>query len=147
MFLVPLSVSFPAITKAMCFQSPQPRAAPITLACLAPMGTCVQVGVCLGFWEIRLSQICQILIRETTVMFLCMYEHMFVVVGSGAVSKKKDALTFTNQSHVRPKNPPKPSPAAALRRTPSAGHSGRTGPQNNPKVRLIGVRHQTVCIV
>lgn len=50
--------------------------------------------------------------------------------GSGAVSKKKDTLTFTN---VRPKNPPKPSPAAAPRRTPSAGHSGRTGPPNNLK--------------
>lgn len=66
-----------------------------------------------------------------------------LVVGSGAVSKKKDTLTITNQSHVRPKNPPKSSPAAALRRTPSAGHSGRTVPQNNlkgPPAR-VGNRH------
>lgn len=144
MSLFPLSVSFSAITKANCLQSPQQRAALITLACLSPMGTCVQVGVCFGFWEICVSDSDQ---RDSTVMFLCMYEHMFVVVGSGAVAKKKDTLTITNQSHVRPKNPPKSAPAAALRRTPSAGHSGRTGPQNNLKVRLTGVRHQTVCIV
>ncbi len=87
-----------------------------------------------------LGDLCQI---QTAVMSLCMYEHVFVVVGSGAVSKKKDTLTFTN---VRPKNPPKPSPAAAPRRTPSAGHSGRTGPPNNLKVRLTGVRHQTVSL-
>uniref|UniRef100_A0A9J8CA99 Spastin n=1 Tax=Cyprinus carpio carpio TaxID=630221 RepID=A0A9J8CA99_CYPCA len=69
----------------------------------------------------------------STVMFLCMYEHMFVVAGSGAVSKKKDTLTITNPSHVRPKNTPKSAPAA-LRRIPSTGQGGRTGPQSNLKV-------------
>uniref|UniRef100_A0A672LM36 Spastin-like n=1 Tax=Sinocyclocheilus grahami TaxID=75366 RepID=A0A672LM36_SINGR len=63
--------------------------------------------------------------------------------GSGAVSKKKDTLTITSQSHLRPKNPPKSAPAAALHRMPSTGHSSRTGPQNNLKVRLTGVRAQT----
>uniref|UniRef100_A0A8C2DN09 Spastin n=1 Tax=Cyprinus carpio TaxID=7962 RepID=A0A8C2DN09_CYPCA len=63
--------------------------------------------------------------QGSTVMFLCMYEHMFVVAGSGAVSKKKDTLTITNPSHVRPKNTPKSAPAA-LRRIPSTGQSGRT---------------------
>uniref|UniRef100_A0A673G419 Spastin n=1 Tax=Sinocyclocheilus rhinocerous TaxID=307959 RepID=A0A673G419_9TELE len=67
--------------------------------------------------------------RDSTVMFLC----MFVVAGSGAVSKKKDTLTITSQSHLRPKNPPKSAPAAALHRMPSTGHSSRTGPQNNLK--------------
>uniref|UniRef100_A0A673FZ32 Fidgetin-like protein 1 n=1 Tax=Sinocyclocheilus rhinocerous TaxID=307959 RepID=A0A673FZ32_9TELE len=67
---------------------------------------------------------------DSTVMFLC----MFVVAGSGAVSKKKDTLTITSQSHLRPKNPPKSAPAAALHRMPSTGHSSRTGPQNNLKV-------------
>uniref|UniRef100_A0A8C1R693 Spastin n=1 Tax=Cyprinus carpio TaxID=7962 RepID=A0A8C1R693_CYPCA len=66
--------------------------------------------------------------RDSTVMFLC----MFVVAGSGAVSKKKD--TVTSQYHPRAKNPPKSAPAAALHRTPSTGHSSRTGPQNNLKV-------------
>uniref|UniRef100_A0A8C1NGS7 Spastin n=1 Tax=Cyprinus carpio TaxID=7962 RepID=A0A8C1NGS7_CYPCA len=56
--------------------------------------------------------------------------------GSGAVSKKKD--TVTSQYHPRAKNPPKSAPAAALHRTPSTGHSSRTGPQNNLKVRLTG---------
>uniref|UniRef100_A0A673LG93 microtubule-severing ATPase n=1 Tax=Sinocyclocheilus rhinocerous TaxID=307959 RepID=A0A673LG93_9TELE len=82
---------------------------------------------------------------ELLVMFLCMYEHMFVVAGSGAVSKKKDTLTITNQSPVRPKNPPKSAPAAALRCIPSTGHSGRTGPQSNlkgPPARA-GNRHNT----
>uniref|UniRef100_A0A9J7ZL44 Spastin n=1 Tax=Cyprinus carpio carpio TaxID=630221 RepID=A0A9J7ZL44_CYPCA len=65
--------------------------------------------------------------RDSTVMFLC----MFVVAGSGAVSKKKD--TVTSQYHPRAKNPPKSAPAAALHRTPSTGHSSRTGPQNNLK--------------
>ncbi|XP_016124861.1 spastin [Sinocyclocheilus grahami] len=55
------------------------------------------------------------------------------VAGSGAVSKKKDTLTITSQSHLRPKNPPKSAPAAALHRMPSTGHSSRTGPQNNLK--------------
>uniref|UniRef100_A0A8C1W752 Spastin n=1 Tax=Cyprinus carpio TaxID=7962 RepID=A0A8C1W752_CYPCA len=58
----------------------------------------------------------------------------------GAVSKKKD--TVTSQYHPRAKNPPKSAPAAALHRTPSTGHSSRTGPQNNLKVRLTGVRPQ-----
>uniref|UniRef100_A0A8C1CE17 Spastin n=1 Tax=Cyprinus carpio carpio TaxID=630221 RepID=A0A8C1CE17_CYPCA len=53
------------------------------------------------------------------------------VAGSGAVSKKKD--TVTSQYHPRAKNPPKSAPAAALHRTPSTGHSSRTGPQNNLK--------------
>ncbi|KAI7811063.1 spastin isoform X2 [Triplophysa rosa] len=56
------------------------------------------------------------------------------LLGSGAVSKKKD--TIPSQSHPRPKNPPKSSnsaPAAALHRTPSACQTGRTGPQNNQK--------------
>uniref|UniRef100_A0A672LPF6 Spastin-like n=1 Tax=Sinocyclocheilus grahami TaxID=75366 RepID=A0A672LPF6_SINGR len=70
------------------------------------------------------------MIQDSTVMFLC----MFVVAGSGAVSKKKDTLTITSQSHLRPKNPPKSAPAAALHRMPSTGHSSRTGPQNNLKV-------------
>ncbi|XP_043095868.1 LOW QUALITY PROTEIN: spastin [Puntigrus tetrazona] len=64
------------------------------------------------------------------------------VAGGGAVSKKKDALTITN---VRPKNPPKSAPASAPRRTPSTGHSGRTGPQSNlkgPPARA-GNRHNT----
>lgn len=75
-----------------------------------------------------------------------MYEHVFVVTGRGAVSKKKDTFTITNQSHQRPKNPPKSAQnAAALHRTPSTGHGGRPGPQNNQKVRLTGVRLQTVC--
>lgn len=74
--------------------------------------------------------------RDSTVMFLC----MFVVAGSGAVSKKKD--TVTSQYHPRAKNPPKSAPAAALHWTPSTGHSSRTGPQNNLKVRLTGVRPQ-----
>ncbi|XP_073698289.1 spastin isoform X2 [Garra rufa] len=56
-----------------------------------------------------------------------------LVAGSGAVSKKKDTLTITNQSHQRPKNPPKSAPATSLHRTASTGHSGRTGPQNNQK--------------
>ncbi|XP_016429848.1 spastin isoform X2 [Sinocyclocheilus rhinocerous] len=56
-----------------------------------------------------------------------------LVAGSGAVSKKKDTLTITSQSHLRPKNPPKSAPAAALHRMPSTGHSSRTGPQNNLK--------------
>uniref|UniRef100_A0A671RQZ6 microtubule-severing ATPase n=1 Tax=Sinocyclocheilus anshuiensis TaxID=1608454 RepID=A0A671RQZ6_9TELE len=66
------------------------------------------------------------------------------VAGSGAVSKK-DTLTITNQSHVRPKNPPKSAPAAALRCIPSTGHSGRTGPQSNLKGPLAraGNRHNT----
>ncbi|XP_016139985.1 spastin-like [Sinocyclocheilus grahami] len=67
------------------------------------------------------------------------------VAGSGAVSKKKNTLTITNQSHVRPKNPPKSAPAAALRCIPSTGHSGRTGPQSNlkgPPARA-GNRHNT----
>uniref|UniRef100_A0A9J7X972 Spastin n=1 Tax=Cyprinus carpio carpio TaxID=630221 RepID=A0A9J7X972_CYPCA len=34
--------------------------------------------------------------------------------GSGAVSKKKDTLTITNPSHVRPKNTPKSAPAALV---------------------------------
>lgn len=73
-----------------------------------------------------------------------MYGHVFVVAGGGAVSKKKDTLTITSQSHLRPKNPPKSAQnASALHRTPST--SGRTGPQNNQKVRLTGVRLQTVC--
>ncbi|XP_077102204.1 spastin isoform X2 [Siphateles boraxobius] len=57
--------------------------------------------------------------------------------GGGAVSKKKDTLTITSQSHLRPKNPPK----SALHRTPST--SGRTGPQNNQKGPPAkgGVRH------
>uniref|UniRef100_A0A8C1GWT8 Spastin n=1 Tax=Cyprinus carpio TaxID=7962 RepID=A0A8C1GWT8_CYPCA len=54
------------------------------------------------------------------------------VAGSGAVSKKKDTLTITNPSHVRPKNTPKSAPAA-LRRIPSTGQGGRTGPQSNLK--------------
>uniref|UniRef100_A0A8C1W6J0 Spastin n=1 Tax=Cyprinus carpio TaxID=7962 RepID=A0A8C1W6J0_CYPCA len=54
-----------------------------------------------------------------------------LVAGSGAVSKKKD--TVTSQYHPRAKNPPKSAPAAALHRTPSTGHSSRTGPQNNLK--------------
>ncbi|XP_016325568.1 spastin-like isoform X4 [Sinocyclocheilus anshuiensis] len=67
-----------------------------------------------------------------------------LVAGSGAVSKK-DTLTITNQSHVRPKNPPKSAPAAALRCIPSTGHSGRTGPQSNLKGPLAraGNRHNT----
>lgn len=79
-------------------------------------------------------------------IFLFMYEHVFVVTGRGAVSKKKDAFTITNQSHQRPKNPPRSAQnATALHRTPSTGHSGRPGPQNIQKVRLAGVRLQTVC--
>uniref|UniRef100_A0A8C2Q2Y3 Spastin n=1 Tax=Cyprinus carpio TaxID=7962 RepID=A0A8C2Q2Y3_CYPCA len=50
----------------------------------------------------------------------------------GAVSKKKKD-TVTSQYHPRAKNPPKSAPAAALHRTPSTGHSSRTGPQNNLK--------------
>uniref|UniRef100_A0A8C1GZZ7 microtubule-severing ATPase n=1 Tax=Cyprinus carpio TaxID=7962 RepID=A0A8C1GZZ7_CYPCA len=79
----------------------------------------------------------------STVMFLCMYEHMFVVAGSGAVSKKKDTLTITNPSHVRPKNTPKSAPAA-LRRIPSTGQGGRTGPQSNLKVRQTSDRLHSV---
>uniref|UniRef100_A0A8C2Q312 microtubule-severing ATPase n=1 Tax=Cyprinus carpio TaxID=7962 RepID=A0A8C2Q312_CYPCA len=67
--------------------------------------------------------------RDSTVMFLS----MFLVAGSGAVSKKKKD-TVTSQYHPRAKNPPKSAPAAALHRTPSTGHSSRTGPQNNLKV-------------
>lgn len=53
---------------------------------------------------------------------------------SGAVSKKKDTLTITNQTSLRPKNPPKSTPnASGLNRTPSAAQSSRTGPQNNQK--------------
>lgn len=66
------------------------------------------------------------------------------VAGGGAVSKKKDALTITNQPPVRPKNPPKSSQnATGLYRTSSAGHSGRTGAQNNQKGPSAkgGVRH------
>ncbi|XP_067261355.1 spastin isoform X2 [Chanodichthys erythropterus] len=56
------------------------------------------------------------------------------VTGRGAVSKKKDTFTITNQSHQRPKNPPRSAQnAAALHRTPSSGHGGRPGPQNNQK--------------
>ncbi|XP_048052189.1 spastin isoform X2 [Megalobrama amblycephala] len=54
--------------------------------------------------------------------------------GRGAVSKKKDTFTITNQSHQRPKNLPKSAQnAPALHRTPSTGHGGRPGPQNNQK--------------
>ncbi|XP_067261358.1 spastin isoform X5 [Chanodichthys erythropterus] len=57
-----------------------------------------------------------------------------LVTGRGAVSKKKDTFTITNQSHQRPKNPPRSAQnAAALHRTPSSGHGGRPGPQNNQK--------------
>ncbi|XP_005155454.1 spastin isoform X1 [Danio rerio] len=53
---------------------------------------------------------------------------------SGAVSKKKDTLTITNQTSLRPKNPPKSTPnASGLNCTPSAAQSSRTGPQNNQK--------------
>ncbi|XP_056312512.1 spastin isoform X2 [Danio aesculapii] len=53
---------------------------------------------------------------------------------AGAVSKKKDTLTITNQTSLRPKNPPKSAPnASGLNRTPSAAQSGRTGTQNNQK--------------
>lgn len=53
---------------------------------------------------------------------------------SGAVSKKKDTLTITNQTPLRPRNPPKSTPnASGLNRTPSAAQSSRTGPQNNQK--------------
>ncbi|ROL46526.1 Spastin [Anabarilius grahami] len=56
------------------------------------------------------------------------------VTGRGAVSKKKDTFTITNQSHQRPKNPPRSAQnATALHRMPSTGHSGRPGPQNNQK--------------
>ncbi|KAI2668182.1 Spastin [Labeo rohita] len=50
--------------------------------------------------------------------------------GSGAVSKKRDTLTISSQSHQRPKNQSKSAPATSLHRTASAGHSSRTGPQN-----------------
>ncbi|XP_048052190.1 spastin isoform X3 [Megalobrama amblycephala] len=57
-----------------------------------------------------------------------------LVTGRGAVSKKKDTFTITNQSHQRPKNLPKSAQnAPALHRTPSTGHGGRPGPQNNQK--------------
>lgn len=79
--------------------------------------------------------------KAIRLIFLFMYEHVFVITGRGAVSKKKDMLTITSQSHLRPKNPPKSAPnATALHRTPSTGHSGRAGPQNNQKVRLTVVR-------
>ncbi|CAM4474737.1 hypothetical protein PO909_015679 [Leuciscus waleckii] len=64
------------------------------------------------------------------------------VAGGGAVSKKRDTLTITSQSHLRPKNPPKSAQnASGLHRTPST--SGRTGPQNNQKGPSAkgGVRH------
>ncbi|KAK7161294.1 hypothetical protein R3I94_004087 [Phoxinus phoxinus] len=64
------------------------------------------------------------------------------VAGGGAVSKKKDTLTISNQSHLRPKITPKSAPnASGLHRAPSA--SGRTGPQNNQKGPSAkgGVRH------
>ncbi|XP_050970265.1 spastin isoform X3 [Labeo rohita] len=53
-----------------------------------------------------------------------------LVAGSGAVSKKRDTLTISSQSHQRPKNQSKSAPATSLHRTASAGHSSRTGPQN-----------------
>ncbi|XP_056109560.1 spastin isoform X3 [Rhinichthys klamathensis goyatoka] len=65
-----------------------------------------------------------------------------LVAGGGAVSKKKDTLTISSQSHLRPKNPPKSAQnASGLHRTPST--SGRTGPQNNQKGPSAkgGVRH------
>ncbi|KAK7161295.1 hypothetical protein R3I94_004087 [Phoxinus phoxinus] len=65
-----------------------------------------------------------------------------LVAGGGAVSKKKDTLTISNQSHLRPKITPKSAPnASGLHRAPSA--SGRTGPQNNQKGPSAkgGVRH------
>ncbi|CAM4474771.1 hypothetical protein PO909_015679 [Leuciscus waleckii] len=65
-----------------------------------------------------------------------------LVAGGGAVSKKRDTLTITSQSHLRPKNPPKSAQnASGLHRTPST--SGRTGPQNNQKGPSAkgGVRH------
>uniref|UniRef100_A0A8C1W642 Spastin n=1 Tax=Cyprinus carpio TaxID=7962 RepID=A0A8C1W642_CYPCA len=62
---------------------------------------------------------------------LTMAQDRLELLGSGAVSKKKD--TVTSQYHPRAKNPPKSAPAAALHRTPSTGHSSRTGPQNNLK--------------
>uniref|UniRef100_A0A8C1GYJ3 Spastin n=1 Tax=Cyprinus carpio TaxID=7962 RepID=A0A8C1GYJ3_CYPCA len=65
---------------------------------------------------------------------LQMAQDRLELLGSGAVSKKKDTLTITNPSHVRPKNTPKSAPAA-LRRIPSTGQGGRTGPQSNLKVR------------
>ncbi|XP_067297038.1 spastin isoform X1 [Pseudorasbora parva] len=63
--------------------------------------------------------------------------------GSGAVSKKKDTLTISSHSHPRAKNLPKSGQnATALHRTPSAGHSGRIGAQNNQKgPSAKGVRH------
>uniref|UniRef100_A0A8C2DMM2 Spastin n=1 Tax=Cyprinus carpio TaxID=7962 RepID=A0A8C2DMM2_CYPCA len=78
---------------------------------------------------------------------LQMAQDRLELLGSGAVSKKKDTLTITNPSHVRPKNTPKSAPAA-LRRIPSTGQSGRTGPQSNLKVRqtsdrLAGNRQNT----
>ncbi|KAK7165825.1 hypothetical protein R3I93_005795 [Phoxinus phoxinus] len=65
-----------------------------------------------------------------------------LVAGGGAVSKKKDTLTISSQSHLRPKITPKSAPnASGLHRAPSA--SGRTGPQNNQKGPSAkgGVRH------
>ncbi|KAL1281846.1 hypothetical protein QQF64_000649 [Cirrhinus molitorella] len=53
--------------------------------------------------------------------------------GSGAISKKKDTLTVSSQSHQRPKNQPKSTPATGLQRTASTSHSSRTGLQNNQK--------------
>ncbi|RXN09115.1 spastin-like isoform X1 [Labeo rohita] len=57
------------------------------------------------------------------------------VAGSGAVSKKRDTLTISSQSHQRPKNQSKSAPATSLHRTASAGHSSRTGPQNLKRKR------------
>ncbi|XP_056621150.1 spastin isoform X2 [Triplophysa dalaica] len=62
---------------------------------------------------------------------LKMAEDRLKLLGSGAVSKKKD--TIPSQSHPRPKNPPKSSniaPAAAMHRKPS---TCQTGPHNNQK--------------
>ncbi|KAK2909244.1 hypothetical protein Q8A67_005081 [Cirrhinus molitorella] len=56
-----------------------------------------------------------------------------LAAGSGAISKKKDTLTVSSQSHQRPKNQPKSTPATGLQRTASTSHSSRTGLQNNQK--------------
>ncbi|TRY92615.1 hypothetical protein DNTS_029270 [Danionella cerebrum] len=53
------------------------------------------------------------------------------VSGTGAVAKKRETLTITNQNPQRTRNPPKTAPG--LQRTSSANQSSRTGPQNNQR--------------
>ncbi|XP_067297039.1 spastin isoform X2 [Pseudorasbora parva] len=82
-------------------------------------------------------------LQDKMISNLTMAKDRLELLGSGAVSKKKDTLTISSHSHPRAKNLPKSGQnATALHRTPSAGHSGRIGAQNNQKgPSAKGVRH------